>query len=158
MSKPKVNINQVITKSNYYAHLTTIPKMDDIQLLTFVKDYLEGCIFTTYTLIFYKFPLHPLIGDIFDPIKQGALSKMDRLETRNIGQIYEYFVKEDPYNHVVYDQMELPTFRSFNLIHKNDWTKAKLLMRADKPINFNNKLIVDLNDGVNKDSAFYKMF
>lgn len=154
-----LNINTVIQENKSYSHVLKVEKMDEIQLQTFVKDYVEGCIFTTYTLVHYKFPLHPLLGDIFDPIKKGALSKMDKFEFRSIGHIYEYFVLEDPYEHVVYDSLELPVFRSFRLIHKNDWDKAKLLMKAFRSIHDNNKLVVDLNEpeSNSKNRALYTL-
>lgn len=95
-----------------------IPAMTPEQMKTFVRDYIDGKIFS----------LHHMPPDValdtvamvFMPIAMGMLSALGPEGIKNVGTIYEYLVDAVPRSVNGY-----PVFLSCKLVDKADWEKAR---------------------------------
>lgn len=100
-----------------------LPRVSDDKLREFVNDFLSNRIFTSAHV---KDADVELIPNIFLPLSFGCFSSLQPASLDQIGCIYEYYEKSSPRSLNGY-----PIFLSFNLLHIDDWTRARAAIHRE---------------------------
>jgi hypothetical protein len=100
-----------------------VARLTDEQLLTFVKDFLAGQIFTSAQAQRGA----PDMGMIFMPLIFGALEGWEEKDIREIGILYEYLHKAGPRAVNGY-----PMFTSFRMMHRDDWERCRKAIEREQ--------------------------
>jgi hypothetical protein len=95
-----------------------IPKLSDEKLREFVDDFVSNRIFTSAHL--HENEAATMLSMVFMPIALGCFSKVQEESFKNVGVIWEYYSKAGPRS-----INGRPIFFSLNVLHIDDWERAK---------------------------------
>lgn len=104
-----------------------IPRMTEEKLREFVNGYCSGQIFTSANIHASNDEhLASLMRSVFMPLAFGGLKGVPKRELRNLGVLWEWNSKAG-----LRSINGMPTFTSCNMLHKDDWDRARNAVNAE---------------------------